>query len=54
MLLLFDKYVVSVLSYVSEILGFFKGDVIEKMYLEYFKIMLKVRKNILLLMVFNR
>lgn len=50
---LFDTYVGSVLSYASEVWGFHKGDAIEKIHLEYLKIMLKVRKNTSSLMVYN-
>lgn len=50
---LFDTYVGSVLSYASEVWEFHKGDAIEKIHLEYLKIMLKVRKNTSSLMVYN-
>ena len=50
---LFDTYVSSILNYASEIWGFHKGDAIEKIHLEYLKIMLKVRKNTSSLMIYN-
>lgn len=42
------------LSYASEICCFHKGNADEKTYLEYFKMLLKERKNTLSLMIFNK
>lgn len=50
---LFDTYVGSVLNYAGEVLGFHKGDAIQKIQLEYLQIMLSVRKNTSSLMVYD-
>lgn len=52
--LLQTQVVYGVFSYASEIWCFHKGDADEKTHLEYLKILLKVRKNTLSLMIFNK
>lgn len=51
---LFDTNIGGELSYASEIWYFHKGDADEKTHLEYLKMLLKVRNNILSLMIFYK
>lgn len=52
MLLIFDIYIVSILNYGCEIWGMYFVNDIEKVYLEYIKFVLSVKKNINIVFVY--